>query len=269
MRPHVATSPVRSLLPGVLALSIVALGACNLQLSTDVEAKDQWTRTYPLTAEGELVLTTSNGRIEITGGDTDKVVVTAERIVRAATEEVANEQLRIFEMKEEIAPNRVSIDSSSKDVSLNVRRTVSYTVTLPRTAAVTLHSRNGEIRASNIGGHFAAESTNGRITATGLQQSANVSTTNGVIALTFDQLGGEGIRADTTNGTITVSIPSTANADLSARVTNGAITHEGLDLQVSETSRRRLDGRLGAGGLPIRLETTNGTITVKGLAVAK
>jgi DUF4097 and DUF4098 domain-containing protein YvlB len=154
-------------------------------------------------------------------------------------------------------------------LSLNVRRTVNYTVTLPRTAAVTLHNTNGEIRVSNIGGHFAAESSNGRITATSLQQSANVSATNGVIALTFDRVGGEGIRAETTNGTITVSIPSTANADLSARVINGAITHEGLDLQISETSRRRLDGRLGTGGMPIRLETTNGTITVKGLAMAK
>lgn len=269
MRLRTAASPVRLLLPGVLALSVVTLGACNLQLSTDVEAKDQWTRTYPLTADGTLVLATSNGRIDITGGDTDKVTITAERVVRAAREEVANEQLRIFEMKEEIAPNRVSIDSRSRGVSLNVRRTVHFTVTLPRTAAVTLTSSNGEIRVSNIGGHFTAESSNGRITATGLRQSANVSTSNGVIALTFDHVGGEGIRAETSNGTITISIPAATNADLSARVTNGAITHEGLDLQISESSRRRVDGRLGAGGTPIRLETTNGAITVKGIAMAK
>lgn len=269
MRPHAAASPARALLSGVLALSVVALGACNLQLSTDVEAKDEWTRTYPLTADGTLVLATSNGRIDITGGDTDKVTVTAERVVRAATEDAAKQQLSIFEMKEEIAPNRVSIDSSSRGVTLNVRRTVNYTVTLPRTAAVSLHSSNGEIRVSNIGGHFAAEATNGRVTATGLGQSANVATTNGVIALTFNHVGGEGIRAETTNGTITISIPPATNANLTARVINGAITHEGLDLQISESSRRRLDGRLGAGGLPIRLETTNGTITVKGLAVAK
>ena len=49
-----------------------------------------------------------------------------------------------------------------------------------------------------------------------------------------------------------------------ARVVNGAIRHEGIDLQVSEESQRRLDGRLGAGGPMIRLETTNGGITVKG-----
>lgn len=269
MRACPVATPAPSLLSGVLAFSIMALGACNLQLSTDVEAKDTWTRTYPLTADGTLVLATSNGRIDITGGDTDTVIVTAERVVRAATEEAANEQLRLFEMKEEITPNRVSIDSSSRGLSLNVRRTVNYTVTLPRTAAVTLHGSNGEIRASGIGGHFTAETSNGRITATGLQQGATVSTTNGVIALTFDHVGGEGIRSETTNGTITISIPSTTNADLSARVTNGAITHEGLDLQISEASRRRVDGRLGAGGAPIRLETTNGTITVKGVAAAK
>ena len=269
MRPHPDASPIRSLRSAVLTLSVVALGACNLQLSTDVEAKDQWTRTYPLTANGTLALTNSNGKIVVTGGDTGTVTITAERVVRAATEEAANQQLAAFEMKEEVSPDRVSIDSSSRGITLNVRRSVNYTVTLPRTASVTLHTSNGEIQVTHIGGHFAAESSNGRITATGLQQSANVSATNGVIALTFDQVGGEGIRADTTNGTITIAIPTTTNADLSARVTNGAITHEGLDLQVSESSRRRLDGRLGAGGIPIRLETTNGAITVKGVAVAK
>lgn len=269
MRPYPAASLVRLLVPGVLALSVVTLGACNLQLSTDVEAKDTWTRTYPLSAGGTLALANTNGKIVVTGGETDSVTITAERIVRAGTEEAAKQQLAAFDMKEEISPDRVSIDSSSRGITLNVSRSVNYTVTLPRTASVMLNTTNSDIQATNIGGHFAAESANGRILATGLQHSAQVSTTNGVITLTFDRVGGEGIRAETTNGPLTVSVPTTTNADLSARVTNGGITHDGLDLQISETSRRRLDARLGTGGPPIRLETTNGTITVKGIAVAK
>jgi hypothetical protein len=63
---------------------------------------------------------------------------------------------------------------------------------------------------------------------------------------------------------VTVSIPRDANADVSARVTNGNITHSNLDLQVSESSRRRLDGRLGAGGPAVRVETTNGAVRIIG-----
>jgi DUF4097 and DUF4098 domain-containing protein YvlB len=264
MPAHFLRSAARHSALLVLAGAATALSACGLNLSTDVEAKDQWTRTYPLTADGTLVLSSSNGKIDITGGDGNTITVTAERIVRASTEEVAKQHLASFEMKEEVAPDRVSIDGSTKGISLNVSRRVNYTVTVPRTASITLKSSNGEIQAANIGGHFSAESSNGRISATGLQKSAQVSTSNGVISLTFDHVGGEGIRAETTNGTVTISIPTTTNAELSARVTNGGITHENLNLQVSESSRRRIDGRLGTGGPPIRLETTNGAITIRG-----
>lgn len=263
--PHrLVFSPRRALSLGVLVASIAPLGACNLQLSTDVEAKDQWVRSYTLAASGTLAIKNGNGRIEVTGGDGDAVTITAERIVKASTDEAAKEQLTLLEMKEEVTPDRVSIDSSVSGLTINVSRRVNYIITMPKGASLSLSGTNGDILVKNVAGLFSAEATNGRIIATGLQQGAKVSTLNGVIELAFDRVGSDGISAETTNGTITVSVPKSANADLSARVTNGAIEHENLDLQISEQSRRRLDGRLGAGGPAIRLETTNGAITVKG-----
>ena len=110
----------------------------------------------------------------------------------------------------------------------------------------------------------AASATNGRIRAAGLSQGAEAKTTNGVIDLAFDAVTERGITAETTNGAIKISLPPGVNADLTARVTNGQISHDGLDLHISEESRRRVDGRLGSGGPVIRLETTNGAISVNG-----
>ncbi|HQX81482.1 MAG TPA: DUF4097 family beta strand repeat-containing protein [Vicinamibacterales bacterium] len=247
-----------------LLVALAPLAACNLQLSTDVEAKDQWTRSYPLTPTGQLIINSSNGGINVTAGDGDTVTVTAERIVKAGTEDVAKQQLALFEMKEDVKPDRVSIDSTSRGIMMNVSRRVNYTVTMPKGASLSLVNSNGEIVVTNIGGHFSAETSNGSVTATGLKQSAKVSTTNGVIDLGFESVSGEGIAAETTNGMITLSLPNSTNADFSARVTNGAIERDNLTLQVSEESRRRLDGRMGTGGARIRLETTNGAITVRG-----
>ncbi len=254
----------RSVLSLAVFTATLTLAACNLQLSTDVEAKDQWTRTYALAPAGELVITSTNGRINVTTGDADTVTITAERIVKAGTEDVAKQQLALFEMKEDIKADRVSIDSTSRGIMMNVWRRVNYTVTMPKGASLSLVNSNGEIVVTNVGGHFSAETSNGSVTATGLKQSAKVSTTNGVIDLGFESVSGEGISAETTNGMITVSLPNSTNADFSARVTNGAIERDNLTLQVSEESRRRLDGRMGTGGTRIRLETTNGAITIKG-----
>lgn len=264
MRSYPVSPMPRTLALGLLFATLTALAACNLQLSTDVEAKDEWTRTYSLTADGALSIKNGNGRIEVVGGDGPALTITAERIVKASTEEAAKEQLALLEMNESVTSDRVSLDSSTRGLTVNVSRRVNYKVTMPRGASLTLVGSNGDIVVTGVTGPFSAEASNGRITATGLEGSAKVSTINGVISLEFDRVAEGGITAETTNGTIVVSIPKTSNADLSARVTNGAISNEGLDVQVSEQSRRRLDGKIGAGGPSIRLETTNGAITVKG-----
>lgn len=264
MRSHPVSHTPRTLALGMVLAAFMSLAACGLQLSTDVEAKDEWSRSYTLAEGGSLSIKNGNGRIEVVGGDGRTLTITAERIVKASTEASAKEQLALLEMNESATPERVSIDSSTRGLTINVSRRVNYKVTMPKDATLSLDSTNGDILVTGVGGAFSAEASNGRITATGLQTSAKVSTTNGVIALTFDRVGEGGITAETTNGTIDLSIPKTTNAELTARVTNGAISHEGLDIQVSEQSRRRLDGKIGSGGPVIRLETTNGAITVKG-----
>lgn len=247
-----------------LALAVLAsLPACHLNLTT-VEAKDEWTRSYPLAAGGSVTVKNGNGRIEVIGGEGSSVTIIAERIVKANTDALAKEQLALIEMKEDVAPDRVSIDSSSRGLAVNASRRINYKLTMPKGATLSLSNSNGDILVTNIEGGFSAQASNGEITGTNLRNGAKVSTSNGVIDLTFDQVGDNGISAETINGTITVTVPKSTNASLSARITNGDISNEGLDLRVAEQSRRRLDGTLGSGGPSIKLEATNGTIAVRG-----
>lgn len=255
-----------ALRPLTFALGVILLApltGCNLQLSTDVESKDEWTRSYQVSPNAAVTIKNGNGKIEVIGGEGSSVTIIAERIVKASTEAAAKEQLTLIEMKEDVANDHVSLDSSTRGLQINVSRRINYKITMPKGASLSLVSSNGDIQVTNVGGMFSAEASNGRIMATNLQHGAKVSTTNGVIELSFDNVG-DAISAESTNGMITVSIPKSTNADFSARVTNGAIRNEGLDLKVAEQSRRRLDGTLGSGGPSIRLETTNGAITIRG-----
>lgn len=256
---HFRTAPI-----ALLIVAVAASTACNLQISTDVEAKDTWTRSYPMTETGSFSINNTNGRITIDAADITTVEVTAERIVKARTEETANEQLKLWEFQEQVSPDSVSIDSSARGLSIGVSRNAHYIVRVPRGIAVTLKSTNGEVTATGIRGTFSASATNGRIIGHDLHGSVQASTTNGVINLTMAAIGANGVSAETTNGQVIINLPRSANADVSARVTNGAISHENLDLQITESSRRRLDGRLGTGGPAIRVETTNGAVRLIG-----
>jgi hypothetical protein len=255
---------------GALAAALVAaaatlLSGCNLNISLKAEARDQWTRQYTLAAGGTLDLRNSNGLIQVETVDGDRVDITAERVVQAATDQAAKDALAAFEIQESASSDRIALDASNRGPNLsNINRRVDFHVRLPRGSHVRLVTTNGNIEVTGpLTGAFQAETTNGQVEATGLENNARASTTNGSVSLQLDRIGPDGVTCETTNGRIAVGLPPSANARLSARVTNGAIHTEGLSLNVSEQSRRRLEATLGSGGPPIDLETTNGAIEVR------
>jgi DUF4097 and DUF4098 domain-containing protein YvlB len=245
----------------------VGLGACTLNISNQAQAKDEWHRHYELSRGGTFEIHNTNGVIHLDAGDIDGVDVTAERIVQAASDDIAKDALAKFEIVEKKTPDHVMLDSSNRAAGLliNLTRKVNYTVHVPTWANIVLDASNGDIlvSGSHVTGKVQIEATNGRITASGLEGATKVETTNGEISLTANKLADDGVSCTTTNGAIFLTLPADVPATLSARVTNGTIQTGGLNVVVSEQSRRRLDGTLHGGGPPITLETTNGLIQLK------
>jgi DUF4097 and DUF4098 domain-containing protein YvlB len=253
------------LLAAAVLVAGLAGSGCGLVIAHE-EARDQWTREYPLAAGGAFELRSTNGHVRVEAAETETVHVTAERIVKASTKEAAERELADFQIRETISADRVALDSSHRGLNIGLSREVNYVVRLPRSASVRIDNTNGRIEVRGIGGELRIASTNGMIQATDLGNGATVETTNGAISLAFAALGAQGVQCETTNGAITVELPPDADADLRARVTNGSISASdfGERLSVTEDSRRRLDARLGQGGTAIRLDTTNGAIRVRG-----
>ena len=79
--------------------------------SLSAQATDEWTHTYPLTAGGEVQIVNTNGRIEVEGVDGSTVEVRAERIARGATDAAARELLPRIVIKEDVKPDRVTIET--------------------------------------------------------------------------------------------------------------------------------------------------------------
>jgi DUF4097 and DUF4098 domain-containing protein YvlB len=251
----------------VLAALVAVIAGCNLRISTNAEAKDQWQRRYTLKEGGTLQIRNTNGLIHVEPVDGDAVDISADRIVEAPTDQGAKDGLASFEIQEIVSPDRISIDSTRRGSGLiTLQRRVDFHIRMPRSANLSVETTNGnvELTGPHLSGTFKATATNGHIRAEGLENSATVETTNGTIDLSVSKLGDDGLSCGTTNGTIDVTLPSDTKARLSARVTNGTIAQEGLQLSASEQSRKRLDATINGGGPLIRLETTNGRIHLKG-----
>lgn len=250
---------------GLLIAATATLGACNLQISNQAQATSEWKKTYTLAQGGTLEILNTNGVIEVDPAEGTQVSVTAERIAKAGTDAEAKQAADAIEIREAVSGNSIRLDAKVSMTGLfGGNREVKFHVRAPKGTVLKLSNTNGNIDVRDMTGELQLSTTNGRIRGVNLEGSTRAETTNGVVDLDYAALGSNGITAETTNGRVVVTVPKTVKARVNARVTNGGITTEGLPLEMTENSRRRLTATLNGGGPEIRVETTNGGVTIRG-----
>lgn len=254
-------SPLTAL---VIPFALTA-AACGVPIGgLEAKASDSWTHTYPLANPGEVVIGNANGRVEVEGVDGSTVEVHADRIARGATDQVARELLPRITIKEEVAPDRVSIQTDRiSGIMIGVGYEVRYHVKAPRTATVRTTTTNGGVSLTSLDGRVVARTTNGGITATEIKGGIEARSTNGGVRVQLASVGPDEVHLTTTNGGVRLVLPENAKATVTGTWTNGGMTISGLNFEVTEQSRRRFEGRLNGGGTPVDLRTTNGGIAVQ------
>jgi len=131
------------------------------------------------------------------------------------------------------------------------------------TGDVDVQTSNGKIACARICGRLSARSSNRKIEIGEHRGSVDAMTSNGLIHAQVDELGPEGLLLATSNGRIVVELPEKVDADVDMRVDNGVIRNH-RDLETAGGERTgRVRGRLGRGGTPIRLRTSNGSISFR------
>ena len=252
--------------PVALVLAAVAAVGCDMSLGhLSGRATDEWVRSYALTPGGEVRIGNANGRIEVEAAEGSTVEVRAERIARAATDEGARELLPRIVIREDITPDRVSLETERMSgIMLGAGFEVRYHVRAPRNAVVNVRNTNGAVMVSGLAGRVAAQTTNGSVTTKNLTGAVEARTTNGSVNVDLASMGSEKVSLRTTNGSVTLNVPDNAKADVLATWTNGGIrVADDVKIEVTERGRRRYEGRLNGGGAPIELHTTNGGIRIR------
>lgn len=254
--------------------------------------------SVPAPSGRALSIYNANGKTRVTGEDREDIEIRVHKSVRADCPDLAEKLLDLISIQHsrsgEVLEIEVQIPRKCS------RRAVAHIdVSVPRDTQLALTSTNGKIcleglersiraRSSNGSvsindvhgdidvttanakvtcrashGRLHARSSNGKIEVGRHSGSIDASTSNGVIRASVEALGRDGISLSTSNGRIVLELAEDADADVDIRVENGSIRND-LDLEdeVGETSGR-IRGRLGKGGAPIRLRTSNGTVSLR------
>ena len=274
------------------ALALVALAASPAR-------GDEWSHQYPLKGGPELHVKTDDGSVRIETGAGSGIDVRVTTVGwRIAPGEVTITESQVgdrVDIEVRLPKDRHGLRVGHRSISVAVR--------VPKQADLHVHTGDGGIEVQAVSGQLDLSTGDGSITADGLQGGIRLHSGDGSIRATglsgrlqadtgdgpmnvrgrFDVLdlrtGDGGIEATAEAGSkveaawslrsgdggITLRLPEGLGADIDAHTGDGGIV---LDKPVTVTgtiSPNRVRGKLGAGGLPLRIHTGDGSIRLLGL----
>jgi len=238
-------------------LTVAVIGIAS-QISLQAALTEELHKTYPIDADGRVSLNNVHGAVHISAWDRNEVQVDA--IKTAKTKDALDEA-------------NIVIDSSSGSISIRTRyperdyrfrnpATVEYTLKVPRRARLfAIETVHGSVDIAGVTGDVKASTVHGSVKARNLTSEARLTTVHGSLEANFDKLEGTpSISLNTVHGGIVLALPDKADMEYSANTVHGRISS---DVGVVERRKHKtLNGRMGAGGARVKLNTVHGDIRI-------
>ncbi|WP_455448743.1 DUF4097 family beta strand repeat-containing protein [Natrinema thermotolerans] len=255
--------------------ALASLAGC---LATGRGETETVTETFDTEGIREVSLDTENGSVTVEGAADDATALEVRGHKAAPTEGT----LESLTLESKRSDDRLTVETASEDVpfligpdpKFDLEATVPAEVGVIRgettngdvtvrdaTGEVVAETTNGDIDIEGVDGDLTSENTNGSITVSEVSGDVLAETTNGDIDVTLAADGGD-LTAETTNDSITVRTPPSIDATVTASATNGEVSFEGFD-GVTADDGDDATVTLGDGSRRLRLETTNGSVTVQ------
>jgi DUF4097 and DUF4098 domain-containing protein YvlB len=249
-----------------LPLFLVMSAGCDV-VTADLKhtEKAEWRKTYELSSNGRVEISNVNGKIQVEPSDGKTLEVVAEKTGRGASSESAKAALDRIEIREEASKEAVKVSTRLAQGGGwfgGGGAQVQYMIRLPAGVEARFTTINGGVELARLTGRITAETTNGGVVAREVSGTIEATTTNGGVDVDLAGVDSGGATLQCTNGGIKLRLPADARVSVSARITNGGIDAGSLPFETTESTRRRLEGRLNGGGPLIRIEGTNGGISI-------
>ena len=257
----------------IFSLAFLGLLLFQYSLLNADTLREKFEKTFKLKSGGKVVLSNTNGHVEVESWDRDEVRVEAEKIVKAGSRREAEEVMERVRIEINHDEDYLEIETRlpkrrgggfwdwvfGDDVSISVQ----YRLIVPTELTLDVSTVNGHVDIDEVGGQIRVQSTNGHIKVFEAKGTVDARTTNGGIEvelLDFEE--DEDMSFKTTNGGIKVYFPENFRAYVNASTTNGSIKTDFPIGVRGKLSKRRLRGEINGGGGRIGLHTTNGSIRI-------
>ena len=191
----------------VVAISFLAA----VPAGATVIATDRVRNELPIDRDGLVVIDNTIGAIEVAGGNEAKVVVTADRVVRAVSDTaVAEARLHVNRTLAGDQKTRIIRTIHASSAQWNVQ--VNYTLIIPRTANLKILSRaSNRIRVSDVTGQVSVNNVHGPVLIDNVRGPVSVQSINGDVTFISQTAPRANARLSSVNGSIVVRAPASAS----------------------------------------------------------
>ena len=200
-----------------------------------------------------------NGGISVRGWDRAEIQVRARVTANAETQQEAD----AIAADVRVLTDGGRIRSEGRSSVSHGGWSVSFEVMAPAQHGLTLRTKNGGITVKGVHGEIDMETINGGIALSDVNGEVRGRTTNGGVQIDLSGDGwlGQGLDVQTHNGGIRLSVPDGYSAHLEAGTSNGGVRCD-FPVTVQGTMGKDLSVDLGRGGVPLKIRTVNGGVSI-------
>jgi DUF4097 and DUF4098 domain-containing protein YvlB len=216
-------------------------------------------RTLSLATGGTVRLKTFSGRVNITGGSGNQVVIKA---VRRAPRQ------RLDEIKLEITQNGdvIEIDANHR---LNERRNenvveTDFDIQVPSSAKLDLRTFSAPVTVTGVSSNLAVDGFSSTIRLSDVAGPIRVKTFSGDVTVeSRSWADGDDLNVNTFSGDVTLRLADSARGTVDFDSFSGTFNSE-LPVTLSSSSRRNFRGALNGGGnTDFKLKTFSGSVNIR------
>ena len=239
------------------ALSAALLG-CTIEVVAD-SVTGSFTKTLTVEGPVELEVKSSSGSVEVLGRDGDEVRVVGK--IRAGWglgRDEAEQRVRRIERNPpvEVQDGVVRVGSLVSPAMLD-HVSVSYEITIPKRAQVTVRSSSGSLTVEDVAGPAKLDASSGSVRASGVDRDVEVDVSSG--SLTIEDVGGS-LTADSSSGSQTFRRIA---GNVYTRSSSGSVRLEEVggevDIRASSGSVRVHQ----TAAAPIKINSSSGSVHVE------
>jgi DUF4097 and DUF4098 domain-containing protein YvlB len=248
-----------------LALAAVIVAAPATAFAQETETVD---RTIALPANGTLDLKNFSGRVNITGGSGNDVVIKAVRTAR-------RDRLDRIKLTIETSGSTVTVNANDRtgqprarnrggdnEDNNNVVRT-DFDITVPASARLNIDVFSSDVTVRGVTGRQVLHTFSGDIDASDVRGAIEAETFSGTIEIDATASGKTPeISAETFSGSLRIRLAGDAAGRVEFDSFSGSLDSD-LPISMRTSGRRRVIGELpGGAGRTIRLETFSGSARI-------